>query len=302
MHILLPPSEGKTAPVSGPALDLDALSFPQFGAARRRVLEALIEASSRSDARDLLRVGARIMSEVRAQSSDLLSRPCAPARELYTGVLYDAAKLHAGDDVLIFSGLFGVTTGEDLIPDYRLPIGATLPGLGSVKSFWRREFARWWPAGDVTAGVTVDMRSQAYAVTVPQGPWWDVSITDPHGRVISHMAKHYRGLLTRALLDAESCVEARSHGESQPHDGPRSHGESQPHDGPRALARSYGDSHGDSADQSARGVASTYWSVGDVAGERRLVSDVAKIARSLGRVDVVEDGLCHHLTLTPFGR
>ena len=53
---------------------------------------------------------------------------------------------------------------------------------------------------------------------------------------------------------------------------------------------------------SARGVGSTYWSVGDVAGERRLVSDVAKIARGLGRVDVVEVGLCHDLTLTPFGR
>ena len=39
--IWLPPSEGKSAPESGPRLDVEALSIPSLTAARRAVIEAL---------------------------------------------------------------------------------------------------------------------------------------------------------------------------------------------------------------------------------------------------------------------
>ena len=42
MLILLPPSEGKSAPEDGPTLDLAALSFPSLTKARRQVLDRLI--------------------------------------------------------------------------------------------------------------------------------------------------------------------------------------------------------------------------------------------------------------------
>jgi cytoplasmic iron level regulating protein YaaA (DUF328/UPF0246 family) len=208
VRILLPPSEGKTAPADGPVLDFEGLSYPELTAARRRVLEALIAVSKRDDAGEILGVGKRIMPEVVAQR-DILAAPCAPARGVYTGVLYEAAQLRSGDDVRIFSGLFGVTTGEDLIPTYRLSMNVSLPGIGSLKTFWRRQLAQ--SGFDETAGAaetnmaqtTVDMRSGAYQVTTPSGDWWDLRVVDSRGKVITHAAKHYRGLLTRTLLDAE---------------------------------------------------------------------------------------------------
>ncbi|WEV68692.1 peroxide stress protein YaaA [Bifidobacterium sp. ESL0775] len=208
MHILLPPSEGKAAPTAGPAFDLDRLSFPELNDARKTVLSALIEVSKRDDAAKILKVGAKGTQEILAQR-DILSAPCAPAREVYTGVLYKAAQLHRDDDVLIFSGLFGVTRGEDSIPTYRLSMNVSLPGVGALKSFWRNRLASWNPdtgfAGN--AGVTVDLRSELYRVTKPNASdentqWWDIRIANSQNKTISHMAKHYRGLLTRAILDA----------------------------------------------------------------------------------------------------
>ncbi|WEV47460.1 peroxide stress protein YaaA [Bifidobacterium sp. ESL0690] len=237
MHLLLPPSEGKSAPSKGPTFDLDGLSFPELNDARKTVLSALIEVSKREDAAKILKVGAKGTQEIVAQR-DILSAPCAPAHEVYTGVLYEAAQLHKDDDVLIFSGLFGVTKGEDLIPVYRLSMNVSLPAIGPLKSFWRKQFAGWSPdsgfaedseissqakndnRADGTkaqessapsfarnADVTVDLRSELYRVTKPasfndNGEWWDVRIADSQNKTISHMAKHYRGLLTRALLDA----------------------------------------------------------------------------------------------------
>lgn len=216
--------------------DLNRLSFPELNDVRKTVLSALIEVSNREDAAKILKVGAKGTQEILAQR-DILNAACAPAREVYTGVLYEAAKLHQDDDVLIFSGLFGVTTGEDLIPTYRLSMNVSLPGIGPLKSFWRKQLAGWTPddgfAGDCepfsqtkgmnvteneagnkpamnatdSKNVTVDLRSGLYRVTKPNSAssrdqWWDIRIANSENKTISHMAKHYRGLLTRALLDS----------------------------------------------------------------------------------------------------
>ncbi|MDO4888393.1 MAG: peroxide stress protein YaaA [Actinomycetaceae bacterium] len=223
MKILLPPSQGKTSPPVGPPLALDALSLPELTAAREPVVTHLIEASRREDAPALLGVGPRLHHEIEAQQR-LLERPCAPAREVYTGVLYEAARLTPADEVWVFSALFGPVGGNDPIPAYRLAMSAALPGIGSLKAYWRRELARL-PWDD--SQTYVDMRSAAYQVWNPPGLWWDVRVRDGNGRVISHMAKRYRGLLARALLDAgsdEIADVARTLGDvAVEHDGRRRH-------------------------------------------------------------------------------
>ncbi|MCF2706385.1 peroxide stress protein YaaA [Arcanobacterium haemolyticum] len=201
MHILLPPSEGKTPPSTGTPLDFDSLAWPGLNTVRRQVADELIDVSASDDALALLGVGSKIATEVEAQR-ELFDMPCAPAREVYTGVLYEAAQLRPGDDVVIFSGLFGATTGEDKIPAYRLSMGVKLPVLGSVASLWRRTFAA--STEFLNDDAVVDMRSGVYQVWKPRGPWWQVKVRDTDGKVISHMAKFYRGLLTRALLDSGS--------------------------------------------------------------------------------------------------
>jgi len=48
--VLLPPSEGKTAPATGPPVDLADLSFPALTKPRERILNALIRVSGGREA------------------------------------------------------------------------------------------------------------------------------------------------------------------------------------------------------------------------------------------------------------
>ena len=213
MLILLPPSEGKTAPVRGDALDLPALSHPALTPTRTAVLDALVAASARPDAVDVLGVGAGIADEV-ARNVDLRSAPAAEARRVYTGVLYAAAGLdrltpaarrRAADAVRVVSGLWGLVGPEDRIPAYRLSMGVDLPGVGPLATAWRPHLEKVL-SPRAEGDVVVDCRSAAYlaAWKPAKGTDW-VSVRvlrelDGKRSVVSHNAKHTRGVLTRHLL------------------------------------------------------------------------------------------------------
>lgn len=217
MLILLPPSEGKTAPASGVRADLAAVGAPQLAAARRRVAAALREVSGRSDALAVLGVGRTVADDV-ARNLRLREEPAAPAAGVYTGVLYAAAGLaeltgtaaeRAARNVRIVSALFGALSPADPIPAYRLAMGTDLPGIGKLARFWRphlRGVLDARAAGDVV----VDCRSAAYAAAwTPPADAEHVTVgvvreTDRKRTVVSHHAKHTRGLLTRHLLTREA--------------------------------------------------------------------------------------------------
>jgi hypothetical protein len=211
--LLLPPSEGKTAPVAGPSFDVDALSSPALGPMRQRVLDALVDVSARPDAVALLGVGAGVARDV-LRNTDLRHAPTARAAQVYSGVLYAAAELstlprgaraRADESVRIVSALWGLVSPADPIPAYRLSMGTDLPGIGPLAPAWRGEL------GSVldhrTHGeLVVDCRSAAYlAAWRPPGTaaWVQVRVLrelDGVRSVVSHHAKHARGVLTRHLL------------------------------------------------------------------------------------------------------
>ena len=87
--ILLPPSEGKSVPQRGRALDLGSLSSPSLTPARARVLAALLQVSESPEAAAVLGLTAGQSDEItrnRALSTSATGR----ADEIYTGVLFDA--------------------------------------------------------------------------------------------------------------------------------------------------------------------------------------------------------------------
>ncbi len=146
--ILLPPSEGKATGGKGPPWESVNQSFPALADPRREVVHALVEAmGGSSEARSkLLGVKATKAEEATAVNLDVATAPTMPAIDRYTGVLYDAlnypslpAKVRRGVDrqVVVFSGLWGVVRPTDPIPDYKLKMGASLPGLGKPARFWK---------------------------------------------------------------------------------------------------------------------------------------------------------------------
>lgn len=212
--MLLPPSEGKTPPrARGPQLDLDSLSSPGLNPVREKVLDALIELSASTDAMQVLGVGASLDAEV-ARNVHLRSLPTAAAKHVYTGVLYAAAGLdrltptgraRAADTVRIVSGLWGLVAPDDRIPAYRLSMATHLPGLGHLPGVWRGPLGVEL-AERADGELVVDCRSATYlAAWHPprSADWVQVRVLrelDGKRSVVSHNAKHTRGVLTRHLL------------------------------------------------------------------------------------------------------
>jgi uncharacterized protein len=218
MLILLPPSEGKTAPRRGKPLDLGSLTAPELTPAREAVIEALGELC-RGDvatAAAVLEVGAT-QHDLVGLNADLATAPTARADAVYSGVVYDAldaatlspaARRRASSRLAVTSSVLGVVRPADRIPAYRLSGGTTLPGLGPVAAHWRTHLD---PAmtGLLGGGLLVDLRSAAYAA------FWRPSLdlarkvatvrvlheVDGVRKVVSHFNKATKGRITRALLE-----------------------------------------------------------------------------------------------------
>ena len=132
--ILLPPSEGKTAPKRGASLDHGSLAFgAELREAREAVLDALIALCDGppDKAGEVLELPPGLVGEIE-RNRGLRAAPTATAARVYTGVLYEhlgletldaAAKRRANRSVLIASGLWGMVAPNDRIPAYRLSGG-----------------------------------------------------------------------------------------------------------------------------------------------------------------------------------
>jgi cytoplasmic iron level regulating protein YaaA (DUF328/UPF0246 family) len=181
--VLLPPSEGKTAPRRGAPVDLATLAFAgDLTDRRERLLDAL--------------------------DPGLRRAPAARASKVYTGVLYQRLRLpelplRARRRVLIASGLWGMLRPDDRIPAYKVPIDATLDGIGGLAAHWRPALRAALP----DEGLILDLRSGGYVAA-----WRPRAATvlavrafvERGGRrtAVSHMVKATRGEVARIVLTA----------------------------------------------------------------------------------------------------
>jgi len=178
--LLLPPSQGKSAPERGRRAGLSTLAYPRLRDTRERLIDAVDPA--------------------------LRAAPAVPAAELYTGVLFAALGLDElpWDGVLIASALWGVVRPGDRIPAYRLDMAAKPAGIGGLAGYWREPLRAVLP----DRGLVLDMRSGSYAAA------WQprraerlavrgfIEAPDGSRKVITHMAKRVRGELARMVLQA----------------------------------------------------------------------------------------------------
>lgn len=146
--VLLPPSEGKRSGGSGPAWKAGSCSFPALDPTRRKVMAALVTAMRESEQSRGKLLGVKGAALAASTAVDLAVKRSATmaAIDRYTGVLYDAldvttlpkrTRSRLDTDVVIFSGLFGAVMAGDPVPDYKLKMGGTLPGIGNVSLLWR---------------------------------------------------------------------------------------------------------------------------------------------------------------------
>ena len=220
--ILLPPSEGKATGGTGAPWAPGSGSFPELDTSRAKVAAALKRAmrSNATSVGKLLGVKGDALAAARDGNREVLTRPTMAAIERYTGVLYDAldyASLPArsrkrGDDQLVvFSGLWGLVRPTDPLPDYKLKMGASLAPYGRLATFWRpqitaaldplvngrtvwdllpNEHAAAWQPDDGSFGARISVR---FVDDVGDGP--ERKLT-----VVSHWNKLLKGALVRHIL------------------------------------------------------------------------------------------------------
>lgn len=188
--VLLPPSEGKAPGGDGPPWTPGTLAVGDLDAARAEVLAALD----------------------RDRGSAIAGGPTLPAIERYTGVLYrelDAASLRGPalrrfrSSTLVASGLWGVVAPTDPIPDYKLNMGASLPPLGKLSTWWRPRLTAALAAR--VRGATVwDLLPNEHAAAID----WDglaparritIRFVDQDDVVVAHWNKLLKGSIVRWL-------------------------------------------------------------------------------------------------------
>jgi len=210
--LLLPPSEGKAA--GGRAKRLPDRFSEALFSERSAVRAALVEvlATSGPDRMSkLFRVRGELLDRGVQATRALLdgSALLMPAWRRYTGVVWDAlqpATLTRATRVriLVPSALYGVTTAEDQIVDYRLTMHAALPGLGNLARYWRRPLTEALRAATGRVKV-VSLLPVEHAAAVGLGELRNVinvSFVSADGkRAVGHEAKAAKGHFARHLID-----------------------------------------------------------------------------------------------------
>lgn len=156
--ILLPPAEGKQPggnPFAPDMFDYRSSNtfnyFNELNPERRALINALQKAIGEGAEAELARlfgVKGPHLEEAIAVNMEIYRAPLMSALDRYSpGVMYkamDFAGLPTGaqrrllEQGIIFSGLFGLLRPDDLIPNYRLRMEASVPGIGRVNQYWRK--------------------------------------------------------------------------------------------------------------------------------------------------------------------
>lgn len=188
--ILIPPSEGKAD--GGNNEPLKSVSG---------VAADLIEAIKEADPKKLYGLKEKALEKAVSVNKDVLNSKTMPAIERYTGVVYDAIDYQTLKNtsdfekkVLIVSGLFGLVSPTDLIPNYRLKIDKLKAAQLWVNSNSER----------LKDAFVIDLLPQAHKKAVKYDHGIEVEfVLKKAGKKMpaGHQGKHIKGRFVRWLIE-----------------------------------------------------------------------------------------------------
>ncbi len=209
MKILLAPSETK---VSGgeAAFAPDTLLFPELLPYRTKLLHTYMNILQKGDMQVLSKMfGLKKESDIRSHIRDIIHEPAMKAIERYTGVAFDhldypslneKAKAYVDSHVILNSNLFGYLRADDLIPEYRLKQGEAAGDI-KVEKYYNEHGAdlmEAWLADDEILDLRAGFYDKFYK---PKKPYTTLKFIKD-GKVVSHWAKAYRGIVLREIAKA----------------------------------------------------------------------------------------------------
>ncbi len=206
MKILLAPAEIKLSGGDDLTICKENFGFSQIFDKQLEVFKHYEKHLENSSLEELSAwFGIKKITDIEKYSHSLKDKPTMKAIKRYVGVAFEALdyeslkqqeQRYVDKNVLLFSNLFGVLKASDKIPDYKYKQGAQLPNL-SVEKFYKTHLKD--TLDEYLGDNVVDLRAGYYdkfykpiASTITFKFLKD-------GKVVSHWAKHYRGLIVRAM-------------------------------------------------------------------------------------------------------
>lgn len=209
MKILLAPSETKK---SGGIHSFNprSLLFDTLTPYRIKLLHTYINILQKNDFSVLSKMfGIKKEADIFKYKKDLIHELTMKAIERYTGVAFDylaydtldhSAQTYLDDHVILFSNLFGPIRASDQIPEYKLKQGEAVGDI-MVDKFYHEhsaplmeEYLKDEEILDLRAGFYDKFYKPSKPYTTPK------FIKD--GKVVSHWAKAYRGIVLREIAKA----------------------------------------------------------------------------------------------------
>ncbi|MEN8726557.1 MAG: YaaA family protein [Sulfurovum sp.] len=209
MKILLAPSETKK---TGGDLSFDpsTLLFEDLLPHRTKLLHTYINVLQKGDIPTLSTMfGLKKEADILAHKKDIIHELTMKAIQRYTGVAFDYLGYEELDDktqhyidshVILFSNLFGPIRASDLIPEYKLKQGEAVGEIKTEKFY--HEHSAQLMESYLAEDEILDLRAGFYdKFYKPTKPYTTLKFIK-EGKVVSHWAKAYRGIVLREIAKA----------------------------------------------------------------------------------------------------
>ena len=208
MKILLAPAETKREGGDLSPYKKENFAFDEIFEVKDLVVQHYAQFIANCSIEELsLWFGLKNLKECQKYSENILIKPTMKAILRYTGVAFDAldyekldleTQEYCDENIILFSNLFGPIKALDMIPDYKFKQGAVLDTIDVMKEYKdnTKEFLDIYLGDEV-----VDLRAGFYDKFYKVNPNKSVVTYKflKDGKVVSHWAKHYRGLVVREI-------------------------------------------------------------------------------------------------------
>jgi len=209
MKILLAPSETKK---SGGILSFNpsTLLFDTLIPHRTKLLHTYINILQQGNMQELSKMfGIKKEADILYYKKDIIHELTMKAIERYTGVAFDylqyetlsqEAQTYIDKHVILFSNLLGPVRASDLIPEYKLKQGEAVGEIKTEKFY--HEHSADLVEEYLKDDEILDLRAGFYdKFYKPSKPYTTLKFIKD-GKVVSHWAKAYRGIVLREIAKA----------------------------------------------------------------------------------------------------
>ena len=209
MKILLAPSESKK---SGGKHSFDPydLLFDTLSSKRKELLSLYTDILQEGNMQTLSKMfGIKKESDIIMYKKDIMHEPTFKAIERYTGVAFNyldylgldaQAQNYIDKNVILFSNLFGPIKANDFIPEYKLKQGEAIANIKTEKFYY--EHSAHLMEEYLRDEEILDLRASFYdKFYKPTKPYTTLKFIK-EGKVVSHWAKAYRGIVLREIAQA----------------------------------------------------------------------------------------------------